>query len=654
MKRFSTHIIEKLKSSVLYSYAPRWVVYIIDLCFTVLAASFALILLYEFKFVPYPLKSLVWVFFFIVVTRAISFLIGNTYHGVVRHTGTEDAMRIFYTLTVGEVFLLLVNAGINAIYPKLFIPIPILLIEYMLLMFLMVISRFVFKAIFAHGANINKQRVVIYGSDEHALSVKYVMEGADDVAYRVVAFVDDESRATGKVIEGVRIVSEDELDDLLVKHKIDRFVLAKSGLSAKKKRQIVDICLRYNVNVMEVPDFDSWIKGSFNVKRIKKVKIEDLLGRGEIQIDETALRGKLKDKTILVTGAAGSIGSEIVRQLLQFNPVKIILFDQAETPLYDLELEMKQIGQFDKCNIEIGDVRDIDRIDELFSHYKPDIVYHAAAYKHVPMMENHPVEGIKTNVFGTKNVADCAVRYNAETFVMVSTDKAVNPTNVMGASKRIAEIYTQSLNSVVKTKFITTRFGNVLGSNGSVIHRFKKQIEEGGPVTVTHPDITRYFMTIPEACQLVLQAGMLGQGGEIFVFDMGESVKIIDLAKKMIKLSGLQLNIDIQIEFTGLRPGEKLFEEVLNEKETTLPTINQKIKIAQVRRYNYEEVVSSISELSRSVDSCKDFEVVEIMKQMVPEYKSQNSKFEKIDIKLTNGGATHEIIAHEIEAICHS
>ncbi len=397
---------------------------------------------------------------------------------------------------------------------------------------------------------------------------------------------------------------------------------------------MIETCLKYNVNVLEVPQFESWINGELNIKHIKNIKIEDLLDRGVIELDDQALRKQLLNKVILVTGAAGSIGSEMVRQLTYFKPSRIILFDEAESPLYDIQLELSEKFRFNDFVIEMGDVRDYARVESIFVKYKPDIVYHAAAYKHVPMVELLPIEGVKTNIFGTKNVADLAVRFGCDKFVMISTDKAVNPTNVMGCTKRIAEIYIQSLNSRSKTCFITTRFGNVLGSNGSVIPRFTRQIEEGGPVTVTHPDITRFFMTIPEACQLVLQAGALGEGGEIFVFDMGESVKIVDLARKMIKLSGFEVGKDIHIVFTGLRPGEKLYEEVLNVKETTLPTPHKRIKRAKVREYDFEEIKNEVIKLQAVVETGKTFDVVRQMKLIVPEFISKNSIYEEIDFRL--------------------
>ncbi|MES2396079.1 MAG: nucleoside-diphosphate sugar epimerase/dehydratase, partial [Bacteroidota bacterium] len=375
----------------------------------------------------------------------------------------------------------------------------------------------------------------------------------------------------------------------------------------------------------------NWINGELSFKQIKKVQIEELLGRDPILLDKEDIQKQLTGKVILVTGAAGSIGSEIVRQLIPFRPKKIILVDQAESPLYDMELELYDKHKEQSYEVVMGDIRNKERMDNVFRTFKPQIVFHAAAYKHVPMMENNPSESILTNVLGTKTLADLSVEHKVERFVMVSTDKAVNPTNVMGASKRIAEIYTQSLSKVSNTKFITTRFGNVLGSSGSVIPRFRQQIENGGPVTITHPDITRYFMTIPEACQLVLEAGAMGKGSEIFIFDMGQSIKIVDLAMKMIKLSGLVLDKDISITYTGLRPGEKLYEELLADHENTLPTHHKQIMVAQVKEYNFDEITSTVNELIALFDKQDNKLIVKKMKLLVPEFKSNNSVYEALD-----------------------
>ena len=628
-----------------YSYTPRWVVFLVDVGLSLLAVGISFLFWANFRIDRIPWELLLKGAVVIAGVRVLSFAVGRTYSGIVRFTGTEDALRIFYVLTAGEIVLALGNCVYFLFEGAFFVPFGLMLTEYVLLTSMMIMTRMVIKHLYAQfiGNQRTKKNVIICGSDEYGVMAKHAMDNSVDVAYNIIAFVDLNNRKAGKVLEGIRIYRLDTLEDLLNRNKVDKVVIAKKVISPDRKREIVDICLNHDVNVLEVPRFESWINGELTMQHIRNIKIEDLLERSVIHIDETNLRKQLLNKVVLVTGAAGSIGSEIVRQLTHFKPSLIVLFDQAESPLYDIELELKEDFSCSDYKIEIGDIRDRRRVEGIFSTYHPDIVYHAAAYKHVPMMEKHPLESVKTNVFGTKNVADCAVKYGAKRFVMISTDKAVNPTNVMGASKRIAEIYTQSLNKVADTCFITTRFGNVLGSNGSVIPRFKKQIEAGGPITVTHPDITRFFMTIPEACQLVLQAGALGNGGEIFVFDMGKSVRIVDLARKMIKLSGYEVGKDIHIVFTGLRPGEKLYEEVLNVKETTLPTVHERIKIAKVREYNYADVKASIERLHQALEMGDDFGVVRQMKYIVPEFKSKNSVFETIDFQIEEESAAHKM-----------
>ncbi len=618
------------------SYTPRWIIFAIDVCLSLFSIAIACLVLTNFQLDKIVWNSLVKIMMVVMGVRVISFILGRTYSGIIRYTGTEDVLRIFYVLTAGELVLLLFNAGFFIFDQTFFIPLGFLLIEYMVLMCIMTVSRLFVKITFAQylDAEKVKKNVIICGSDEYGMMAKHALDNAVDASNNILAFVDMNDKKAGKVLEGVKIYKSQALAYLLKRYNVNKVVIAKKLLAQDKKRKLIETCLKYNVNVLEVPQFESWINGELNIRHIKNIKIEDLLDRGVIELDDNALRKQLLNKTILVTGAAGSIGSEIVRQLTRFKPARIILFDEAESPLYDIQLELSEKFRFNDYVIEMGDVREYQRVEKVFLKYKPDIVYHAAAYKHVPMVELLPLEGIKTNVFGTKNVADLAVKYGVDKFVMISTDKAVNPTNVMGCTKRIAEIYIQSLNSKSETSFITTRFGNVLGSNGSVILRFTKQIEAGGPVTVTHPDITRFFMTIPEACQLVLQAGALGEGGEIFVFDMGESVKIVDLARKMIKLSGFEVGKDIHIVFTGLRPGEKLYEEVLNVKETTLPTPHKRIKRAKVREYDFEEIKCEMQELSEIMKEGNTFEVVRKMKLIVPEFKSKNSVYEEIDFQL--------------------
>lgn len=625
------------------SYTPRWIIFAIDVCLSLFAIAVACLVLANFQLDKIAWNPLSKIVLIVIGVRVISFVMGRTYSGIIRYTGTEDVLRIFYVLTAGELVLLLFNAGFFIFDQTFFIPLGFLLIEYMVLMCIMTISRLFVKITFTQylDAEKIKKNVIICGSDEYGMMAKHALDNAVDASYNILAFVDMNDKKAGKVLEGVKIYKSQALSYLLKRYSVDKVVIAKKLLAQDKKRKLIETCLKYNVNVLEVPQFESWINGELNIRHIKNIKIEDLLDRGVIELDDNALRKQLLNKTILVTGAAGSIGSEIVRQLTRFKPSRIVLFDEAESSLYDIQLELTEKFRFNDFVVEMGDVREYTRIEGVFVKYRPDIVYHAAAYKHVPMVELLPLEGVKTNIFGTKNVADLAVKYGADKFVMISTDKAVNPTNVMGCTKRIAEIYIQSLNSKSQTSFVTTRFGNVLGSNGSVIPRFTKQIEAGGPVTVTHPDITRFFMTIPEACQLVLQAGALGEGGEIFVFDMGESVKIVDLARKMIKLSGFEVGKDIHIVFTGLRPGEKLYEEVLNIKETTLPTPHKRIKRAKVREYDFEEIKEEIQELENILEDGNTFEVVRKMKLIVPEFKSKNSVYEEIDFQLEAARMDH-------------
>ena len=484
------------------------------------------------------------------------------------------------------------------------------------------------------------------------MATKRTFDHDGKVNKTIIAFVDDDERKVGKTIDGIKILAAKKLGDLINEHEVDEIIFASYSIPVERKNDIVDVCLENNVTVLNIPPADVWAKGNISTAQIQNINIEDLLNRKPIQINIDGIQKELKDKRILITGAAGSIGSEVVRQLMKFETGLIILCDQSETALHHIYLELEETHNNTNFHAFVGDVRDEKRMDYLFETFKPHYVYHAAAYKHVPLMEDNPAEAIKTNVMGTKTIADMAVKHGVQKFVMISTDKAVNPTNVMGASKRIAEIYVQSLNNSLSTnnfifsnglsyindlnvkpitKFITTRFGNVLGSNGSVIPRFKQQIEKGGPVTVTHPEITRYFMTIPEACRLVLEAGCMGKGGEIFIFDMGKSVKIVELAKKMIRLAGLEPNQDIKIQYSGLRPGEKLFEELLNDNENTMPTHHEKIMIGKVREYVFSEIESQIHTLLQHAKQNDDRLVVMAMKALVKEYKSKNSIFEELD-----------------------
>ena len=566
--------------------------------------------------------------------RLLSFLITGTYKGIVKHTSSKDSQRIFITLTIGSLAFVVVNLifyyGINKTFP---IPFSIIIIDYMATLFLMITLRVLFKSIYTEIMNPyrEKSNVIIFGAGESGIITKRTLDKDAGLKYKVLAFIDEDTKKEGKILEGIKILGLNKLDDLLSKEDVAHLIISVQQLSSARKKMLIDTCLKYDTKVLNVPPVSNWINGQLSFKQIKKIQIEELLEREPIKLSEDNIKQQLSDKVILVTGAAGSIGSEMVRQIVHFSPKKIILLDQAESPLYDMELELGDDPNHVPYEIVIGDIRNKERMENLFKTFRPNYVFHAAAYKHVPMMENNPSESIFTNVLGTKVIADLAVQYNIERFVMVSTDKAVNPTNVMGASKRIAEIYIQSLSATANTKFITTRFGNVLGSNGSVIPRFRKQIESGGPITITHPDITRFFMTIPEACQLVLEAGTSGEGGEIYIFDMGESVKILDLAKKMIKLSGLTLDKDIKITYTGLRPGEKLYEELLANEENTIATHHNQIMIAKVKKYDFQEVDAKINQLISSFNAQNNFQIVAQMKALVPEFKSKNSVYEELD-----------------------
>ncbi|HSH52762.1 MAG TPA: nucleoside-diphosphate sugar epimerase/dehydratase, partial [Bacteroidales bacterium] len=580
--------------------------------------------------------SLNFIIPFVLFIRSITFLIFRTYAGIIRYSGAKDTERIFIVAITGSLLFAILNIlNYYLINGTFIIPFSIIAIDFFITIFLMASFRLFTKIIYQELYNPTKEKtgIIIYGADQFGVITKRTLDRDAESKHKVLAFLDINHANIGKTLEGVTIYHPQYLESLSKKNDIEKLIIAKENIDSEEKQAIIEQCLQYNIKVLTLPEVNTWINGELSFNQIKEIKIEDLLERPPIILDINKIKKKLLNKCILVTGAAGSIGSEIVRQLIAFNPSKIVLFDQAESPLYDMELDLQEKFNFYNFEIVIGNIADEYRIHKLFEIYKPIIVFHAAAYKHVPMMESNPTEALRTNIMGTKILVDIAHTFKVEQFVMVSTDKAVNPTNVMGASKRIAEIYVQAFNQISNTNFITTRFGNVLGSNGSVILRFKKQIDKGGPVTVTHPEVTRYFMTIPEACQLVLEAGAISRGGEIFLFDMGKSVKIIDLAKKMVKLSGLDIGKDIQIKYTGLRPGEKLYEELLNDKENTIPTHHSKIMIAKVRTYDFEQVKWDIQQLILLQREHNNMEIVRKMKEIVPEFKSQNSVYEELDIE---------------------
>jgi len=626
--------------SVLEKNAPSLLVLATDVIICLVALGIAYQLRFNFNVPDSEIVTYSYVFPFLITVRLLSFLFVKTYKGIIRYTSTRDTVRILLTLLLGSGFMALSNVVSFQMIGIYMVPFSIIIIEFLLSVFIMVTGRLVVKVIYMELKNPTSEKtgVLIYGAGEAGLITKRTLDRDKGTKYKVIAFVDDDPNKSGKKLEGITIHPITTLEKLLNKRDIKHLIIAIQNITPERKQIIIEAGLTHKINVFNVPPVSSWINGQLSFKQIRKVNIEDLLGRDPIQLHLQDIKKEIFNKTILVTGAAGSIGSEMVRQILPFAPKKIILVDIAESPLYELELELKDQSEINTQKVEavIGDIRNKDRMRNVFNSFHPEIVFHAAAYKHVPLMEMNPSESILNNVLGTKIIADLSNEFDVKKFVMISTDKAVNPTNIMGATKRIAEIYTQSMNSISKTKFITTRFGNVLGSNGSVIPRFRKQIENGQTLTITHPDITRYFMTISEACQLVLEAGAMGEGGEIFIFDMGIPVKIDDLAKKMIQLSGLELGKDIQIKYTGLRPGEKLFEELLANEENTLPTHHKKIMIAKVKEYEFEKVTIDIKELIALFDAQNNDAIVSKMKNMVPEFISKNSEYEKLDKDLVN------------------
>lgn len=618
---------------------PRWVILSVDilLCLVSLFIAYAI----RFDFVqPEPnqlqkewevLKPSILIYLFV---RIGLFLFTKTYSGIIRFTSTQDAKRIFLTLLTGTGIFGIVSIIRYTLMDGFFmLPMSIMLLEFVFSFLLLLAMRVSIKLLYIEQ---NKSRgatksVVIYGAGDMGMATKKLLEQDINTLYNIIGFIDDNKAVQGKYLERTPIKSPDYLEKWAEKKEIDTLIIAINKPDPEKKRAIIQKALELNLNLLSTPPLSQWSDGSFNTKLIKKVNIEELLGRKEIKLNSENIYNYLSGKVILVTGGAGSIGSEIARQVLKYEPSKLILLDQAETPVYELSNELREL--YDHADFEsvIADVSNKSRMTRVFEHYRPQVVFHAAAYKHVPLMEENPAEAIKVNVKGSKVLADLSDQFGVGSFVMISTDKAVNPTNIMGASKRIAEIYIQALSKKSKTKFTTTRFGNVLGSNGSVIPVFKRQIEQGGPVTVTDERITRFFMTIPEACQLVLEAGTMGGGGEIYVFDMGESIKIIDLARQMIKLSGFEVGKDIAIKITGLRPGEKLYEELLTNEENTIPTHHEKILIGKVKEYEFDTIAPPINELIDSYSKQDNELLVKQMKALVPEFISNNSIFSKFD-----------------------
>jgi FlaA1/EpsC-like NDP-sugar epimerase len=641
----------RIQKFITHALLSRFMILCLDLTLCVISVYASTLLRFNFNLPDEVNEAMPFTCLYVLAVRFFPFFILKTYAGLIKFTGEQDARLVLRSVSFSTGFFLLVYLVLRSYQfgDKLlfFYPISIILIDYVILCFMLVTYRVAVKMVMEEvrtgrkeGKSL-KKNAAIFGAGKTGVLIKKAFDSNLKSNLKITAWFDDNPLVVNKVLEGIRIFdAKKDFKELVIKKNIDTVILSMQKIAPWRKKEFIDLCLELNVNMMYAPNVNNWLEDEFNVKELKKFKIEDVLEREPIVLDTRYLEIQLEEKVILITGAAGSIGSEIVRQLSNYKPSKLILVDLAESPLVDLGLEIEENLNFKNLVSIVADVSNQERMNRIFEDHKPDIIYHAAAYKHVPMMENTPYEAIRVNVLGTKTIADLAVKHKVERFVMISTDKAVNPTNVMGCSKRVAEIYIQSLNNHLKeiaayTRFITTRFGNVLGSNGSVIPRFQKQIEAGGPITVTDQGITRFFMTIPEACQLVLEAGAMGKGGEIFIFDMGKPVKIVDLAEKMIRLSGLIPYNDIDIVFTGLRPGEKLEEELLAKKENILPTHHQKIMKAKVREYNFLEVKAEIEELLKIWAQQDDLKLVSKMKMLVPEYVSNNSLFEKLDQKET-------------------
>ncbi|MBW1296526.1 polysaccharide biosynthesis protein [Aquimarina litoralis] len=619
-----------------HKHASKWLVLSIDIAITIFNFFLAYVVRFGITF-DFDLTNFVYQIPVMTVLAGISFLLIGSYKGVVRHTGMRDAYNLFLAVTVLIALsgALMVSSRLSLIPELLNIPVSIICVHYLLNIITLTTSRLIFKYCYLYVKSKlgDSSRVMIYGAGDSGLITLAAITNDSHKSVTVVGFIDDNPQKTGKTINGIKVYRSQAItQNYIAKHNITEIIVSIPHIDKQRLSEISDNLLKLSVKVKIIPAINDWIDGKLNVSQIKQIQIEDLLDRAPIALENQNIKRELHDKVIMITGAAGSIGSEIVRQASFYSYRHLVLVDQAESPLYDLQQELLSKGVSNFTPI-VADIRDHQRIETIFERFRPNMVFHAAAYKHVPLMENNPCEAIKINVLGTRKLADLSSEFGVDKFVFVSTDKAVNPTNVMGATKRVAEMYIKCLHRTSKTKFITTRFGNVLGSNGSVIPLFKKQIEKGGPLTVTHKDVTRFFMTIPEASQLVIEAGTMGNGGEIFIFDMGESVKIFDLAKKMIRLSGLNYPNDIDIEITGLRPGEKLYEELLADTENTLPTYHKKIMISKHDEDDCPLIMDKIDDLCIMNLLNQDHKIVGKLKEIVPEFISKNSTFESIDIK---------------------
>ena len=626
-------------------YLPRWIIFTIDVSIVLLACAITHVIVISLNVKLYPTLNIYLQYAFIVLMNAFSFIFFKTYSGIIRHSTFIDGVKLLVATTTSYLGLMVFNYSYQIILSDKLLLSTGLFITYVISFLLLFLFRILVKNIFEtypQVADTNQlTRVVIYGADANAISVANALKTEKPSRFNVIAFVNKfKQDKTNKSILNLPIINQTKgIHTILKSVNAEALIIAEKSLTKEETIALVEGCLEYNFKVFTVPLITDWEDQKQISNQLKNFAIEDLLDRKPIVLDNNKISAQIKGKTVMITGGAGSIGSEIVRQVINFSPYKIIILDQAESPLHSLQLEISEISDKVIIKTVLADIKDYTILKSVFEEFKPDFVFHAAAYKHVPLMEENPSQAVYTNVIGTKNLADLSHKFLVEKFVLISTDKAVNPSSVMGASKRIAEKYVQSLNYHFKnsnkknaTKYITTRFGNVLGSNGSIVPLFTKQIQEGGPITITHPEIIRYFMTIPEACQLVLEAGAMGNGGEIYIFDMGEPVKIIDLAKKMIRLAGFIPEKEISIKIIGLRPGEKLYEELLNDTSKTLPTHNLKIMIAHDTCDDYEAVNQAVSDLIETSKKYSNQDIVAKMKMIVPEFISMNSEFQALDI----------------------
>ena len=624
-----------------FEYLPRWVIFFMDIFLTIFSSEVSYLIVRSLRVKFYDTLDVPTRYGIVVLVNIIFFVIFKTYSGIIRYSTFIDGVKLLYATLCTLFTLIIINYSTYFLIGKKIYLLPSLFINFLVTFSVLFLFRIFIKIVFENITSFEKNpqalKAVIYGTDSNAISVVTALQSEKIKRFKIVGFIDKRNLDSSKRILDIPILnSKKKISVVLRAINAQVLILSDHSLSNIEKFKIVEDCLDSNIKVYKSGAISDWENQEAISKKIIEFKIDDLLGRSTISLDQEPISNQLLDKIILITGAAGSIGSELAKQIITFNPAEIIILDQAETPLHFLVSEMEKLNSDTKITAIIADIRNKETLKRIFKRKKPEVVYHAAAYKHVPMMEENPSQAIYTNVLGTMNTADLASEYGVESFVYISTDKAVNPSNVMGASKRIAERYIQGLslnakNEQSKIKFITTRFGNVLGSNGSVVPLFTEQIQNGGPITITHPDVIRYFMTIPEACQLVIEAGAMGNGGEIFIFDMGEPVKIIDLAKKMIKLAGLVPEIDIKIKTIGLRPGEKLYEELLNDHSKTASTHNSKIMIANDTSTDYDLLFTKVEELIALANNNNNYKLVAKMKEIVPEFVSMNSQYNQLD-----------------------